>query len=107
MLAGGRAVLLPKDAIFEERRSRSLKVFVTKLVFPAVEVGAILDHAYTVRWDHLFFLEPWYFHSEVPTRLSEIVYIKPDNLAMKPWGVQVPGSPVQSESRRTAKGQDK
>ncbi len=106
VLADGRAVALPEDAIFEERRSRSLKTFVTKLVFPAVEVGAILDYTYTVRWDHLFFLEPWYFQSEVPTRLSEIVYVKPGNLSLKPWGVQSPGSQVLSESDRTAKGQE-
>ncbi len=105
VLADGRVVTLPEDAIFEERRSRSLRAFVTKLVFPAVEVGAILDYTYTVRWDHLFFLEPWYFHSQVPTRLSEIVYVKPGNLSLKPWGVQAPGNEVKSEGRRTAKGQ--
>ena len=37
LLPGGRTVALPEDAIFEERRSRSSKTFVTKLVFPAVE----------------------------------------------------------------------
>ncbi len=105
VLADGRAVPLPGDAIFEERRSRSLKLFVTKLVFPAVEVGAILDYSYTVRWDHMYFLEPWYFQSEVPTRLSEIVYVKPGKLSLKPWGVQSPGSQVLSESHRAAKGQ--
>ncbi len=104
VLADGRVVPLPKDLIFEERRSRSLKLFVTKLNFPAVDVGAILDVAYTVRWEDPFFLEPWYFHSELPTRLSEIVYIKPENLSLKPWGVQIQGSAMRSESRRTVKG---
>ncbi len=104
-LPGGRTVPLPKDAIFEERRSRSAKSFVTKLVFPAVEVGAILDYRYTVRWDHLFFLEPWYFHSRVPTRRSEITYIKPGNLALQPWAVQTqPQRPLQSETKKTPKG---
>ncbi len=103
VLPDGRTVELPKDSVFEERRSRSAKIFVTKLAFPAVEVGAILDYSYTVRWDHLFFLEPWYFHSAIPTRLSEITYIKPDNLAVQPWGVQR-FVPIQSEVRNTAKG---
>ena len=104
VLPGGREVALPKDAVFEERRSRSAKAFVTKLVFPAVEVGAILDYRYSIRWDDMVFLEPWYFHSEVPTLFSEITYIKPDNMALQPWGVQAPGSQVQSEAQNTAKG---
>ncbi len=104
VLAGGREVALPKDAVFEERRSRSAKAFVTKLVFPAVEVGAIIDYRYTIRWDDMLFLEPWYFHSEVPTLFSEITYIKPDNMALQPWGVQAPGSQVQSEALSTARG---
>ncbi len=104
VLPDGRAFPLPDDAVFQERRSRSLKTFVTKLVFPAVEVGAIIDYRYTVRWDDIFFLEPWYFHSQVPTRLSEITYLKPGNLALQPWGVQAPGPTVQSEVRKTSKG---
>ncbi len=103
-LPDGRKFPLPEDAVFEERRSRSFKTFVTRLVFPAVEVGAIIDYRYTVRWDDLFYLEPWYFHSEVPTLLSEITYVKPDNLALQPWGVQAPGLTVQSEVRNTALG---
>lgn len=104
VLPDGRVVPLPEDAVFEERRSRSLKTFVTKLVFPAVEVGAILDYKYTVRWDHLFFLEPWYFHGRLPTRLSEITYIKPDNLALEPWAVQNHKQPLQTSITRTKIG---
>jgi hypothetical protein len=104
-LPDGRTLPLPEDAIFEERRSRSAKVFVTKLVFPAVEVGAILDYRYTVSWDHLFFLEPWYFHNRVPTRRSEITFIKPENLALQPWAVQTQAAqPIQSETKRTPRG---
>ncbi len=104
-LPDGRTVPLPKDAIFEERRSRSLRSFVTKLVFPAVEVGAILDYRYTIRWDDLFFLDPWFFHNPVPTRLSEITYIKPGNLALQPWMVQTqPQQPIRSEIKKTPKG---
>ncbi len=106
VLPDGRVVALPEDAVFEEQRSRSARTFVTKLVFPAVEVGAILDYRYTVRWDDLFFLEPWYFHGEVPTLLSEIVYVKPGNLALQPWGVQAPGSEVRSEVRTTPRGKE-
>ncbi len=104
VLPDGKKYELAKDSVFEERRSRSLKRFVTKLVFPAVEVGAIIDYSYTVRWDDIFFLEPWYFHNRVPTLLSEIIYIKPGSLALQPWGVQAPGLPIQSEVRNTSKG---
>lgn len=103
VLPDGRIIPLPKEAIFEERRSRSNKTFVTKLVFPSVEAGAILDYRYTVRWDHLFFIEPWYFHNEIPTLLSEIVYIKPPNIGLDQWGVQA-GVPIQSEARKGARG---
>lgn len=104
VLPGGKVVELPEAAIFEEQRSRSLKISVTKLVFPAVEVGAILDYSYSVKWDSMAFLEPWYLQSEVPTRLSEITYIKPGSLALKPWGIAPPNQPLQSDSRKTAKG---
>ena len=104
VLPDGRVLPLSEESIFEERRSRSLRHYVTKLVFPAVQVGAILDYRYTVRWDSLFYLEPWVFHEEIPTRLSEITYIKPKNLALKPWGVQRGAQQIQHETRRTARG---
>ena len=104
VLPDGRIVLLSKESIFEERRSRSLRSFVTKLVFPAVEAGAILDYQYTVRWDSLFYLEPWQFHEEIPTRLSEITYIKPANLALQPWAVQRGSQRFQTETKKTRRG---
>lgn len=104
VLPDGRVVPLPEDAIFEERRSRSLKRFTTKLAFPAVEVGAILDYRYLVRWNDLFFLEPWYFNHRVPTLLSEIVYIKPNNLGLVPWAIQSQKHPIQTEVTKTPKG---
>ena len=104
VLPDGREVPLPKDAIFEERTSKSLKRFVTKLVFPQVEVGAILDYSYTVRWDDLFYLEPWYLQSEIPSLLSEISYVKPANIGLQPWVIQHRSAPVTSEARKTAQG---
>ena len=104
VLPDGREIPLPEDAIFEERRSRSLKRFVTKLVFPAVEVGAILDYYYEIRWDDLFFLDPWYFHNRVPTLLSEITYIKPNNMALVPWSIQSGTQRMQSSSEKSPLG---
>ena len=104
VLPDGREIPLPKDAVFEERRSRSLKQFVTKLVFPAVEVGAILDYSYTVRWDDLFFLEPWYFQDVIPVTLSQISFLKPQNLGLQPWVVANQLAPIQSDLQKTATG---
>lgn len=104
VLPDGRVIPVSEDAIFEERRSRSLKRFVTKVVFPAVEVGAILDYYYEIRWDDLAFLEPWVFHNRVPTLLSEITYIKPNNMGLVPWGVQAGPQPMQSASEKSTQG---
>ncbi len=104
VLPDGQVIALPEDAIFEERRSRSLKRFVTKVVFPAVEVGAILDYYYEIRWDDLAFLEPWVFHNRVPTLLSEITYIKPNNMGLVPWGVQAGSQRMQSASDKSTLG---
>jgi hypothetical protein len=104
VLADGREVPLPEDAIFEERRSKSLKQFVTKLVFPAVEVGAILDYTYSVRWDNFFFLEPWMFQSSIPALVSEISFIKPLNIGLQPWVVQNRVAKVTTEVKKKANG---
>jgi hypothetical protein len=72
----GRAVPLPEDAVFHEERSQVRRRFAAKAAFPAVEVGAILDYRYTLRFDSLF-LEPWTFDDRVPVLHSEIVYHAP------------------------------
>ncbi len=104
VLPDGRVVELPKDAVFEQRRSRSEKYFVTKLAFPAVEVGAILDYRYDMRWDSLFFLEPWYFAGSLPALESEITYIVPGNLSVKRWWVSSTRNEIKTELERGAVG---
>lgn len=103
-LPDGSVKVLDKESIFEERRSRSRKYFTTKLVFPAVEVGAIIDYKYEIRWDDLFYLEPWFFQSEIPKLHSEVTYIKPKNLSLTPWGIEIRNQPFQSETRKTPRG---
>ena len=88
VLPDGRELPVAEDAVFRERRSRARKTFVTKAAFPAVEVGAILDYAYTLRWDSISYLAPWYFNNRIPTLLSEITYIKPGNMSLQPWAVR-------------------
>lgn len=95
--ADGRTVPLSKDQIFEEQRSRRGKEFVTKAAFPAVEPGAIVDYRYTLYWDDLFYLEPWYFQGDLPSLLSEITYFIPGRYAAQPWGIQTTTREMQSD----------
>ena len=67
VLPDGRVVPVGGDATFREALSRSRRQFVTKVAFPAVEVGAILDYRYTLVWDSFFNLDAWHFADVVPT----------------------------------------
>ncbi|MEM7585208.1 MAG: DUF3857 domain-containing protein [Acidobacteriota bacterium] len=100
----GTVVPLTEDAIFKERASRAKKSFVTKAAFPALEVGSIIDYRYKLRWDSLAYLEPWYFHNEIPTLLSEITYIKPDNMALEPRSWATGGGKIELDSRKSPRG---
>lgn len=104
VLPDGREIPLPKDSIFEERTSRARKSFVTRAAFPAVEVGAIIDVRYTLRWDSFYHLEPWFFHNRVPTLLAEIIYDKPDNLGIQTWHRETSPQKLQSEVQKTTRG---
>ena len=85
VLPDGRVVDLPKDAKFERKLSKSRKYYVTSLAFPNVEVGAILDAEYELRFDNIFYLEPFYFSSDVPVRSAEIRYLIPGSLGVQTW----------------------
>ena len=60
-------------------------LYVTAVAFPAVQVGAILDYRYDLRFDSIFFTEPWYFAGRLPTLLSEIVYYIPKSVSAQTW----------------------
>ncbi len=85
VLADGRVVELAKDAKFERKLSKSRKYYVTSIAFPNVEVGAILDAEYELRFDNIFYLEPFYFSSDIPVRLAEIRYLIPGSLGVQTW----------------------
>jgi transglutaminase-like putative cysteine protease len=85
VLPDGRVVELAKDAKFERKLSQSRKYYVTSIAFPNVEVGAILDAEYELRFDNIFYLEPFYFSSDVPVRLAEIRYLIPGSLGVQTW----------------------
>ena len=96
----GTVVEVGKDAVFEERRSRSSKLFVTKIAFPAVRVGSILDYRYRLSWDDFFSLDPWLFHGHLPKLRSEIEYSIPPNLSVRTWSVRSGPQEILNETRK-------
>lgn len=85
LLPDGRVVPLPKDAKFRRELSENDNVYVTSMAFPAVEVGAVLDYRYEMRFDSILFLEPWYFSERLPVRFSEVVYEVPPTIKARSW----------------------
>jgi transglutaminase-like putative cysteine protease len=104
VLPDGREVPLPKDSVFKRRLSRSDKLFTTSIAFPAVEVGAILDYRVRLRVFSLFAVEPWYFHEEVPTLYSEIMYDVPRLLTVRSYISDPLKAGIQQNSTRTPEG---
>src|SRR4029079_16397475 len=51
ILPDGRIVRVLKDVKFRRTASRSQRLYVPSVPFPAVEPGAILDYKYEVSWD--------------------------------------------------------
>jgi transglutaminase-like putative cysteine protease len=85
VLPDGKLVPLPADAKFERRLSKTRKLYVSAVAFPAVQVGAILDYRFDLFFDSIYLLEPWYFSGELPTLHSEIVYLIPKPMAVQTW----------------------
>ncbi len=104
VLPDGRVVPLPADAIFKSETSHAEKTYVTKAAFPAVEVGAVIDYSFRLIWDTFFYLQPWEFNDRLPTLHSEITYLIPGTLAIKPWGRQLTSNKIQAEKKPGARG---
>lgn len=85
VLPDGTVVPLPKDAQFKATASRSQRLFVTSVAFPSVVQGAILDYSYEMRWDSIFFLDPFYFQQDVPVLSAEILYHVPGTIQARGW----------------------
>ena len=97
----GQVFEVDKDAMFREVASKSEKIFVTKVAFPSVEVGSIVDYSYTLYWDDFFYLEPWLFHDDLPVMSSTIQYHKPDNLGFQTWGRETSAEKFQVDQRKS------
>jgi transglutaminase-like putative cysteine protease len=85
ILPDGRVLPLPADARFERKISKRQKRSVTSVAFPGVQVGAILDYQFELRFDSMFYLEPWYFSDELPVLHSEVVFKIPPEVKAAAW----------------------
>ncbi|MEM7049450.1 MAG: DUF3857 domain-containing protein [Acidobacteriota bacterium] len=100
----GLVDMLGPESIFEEARSQLAGRYVTKIAFPGLRVGSIIDYRYTLQWNSSWWLEPWIFGREIPTLRSEITYAVPEDLGVKPWPRVVPGVFVNGAKDRTPEG---
>ncbi|HKV12264.1 MAG TPA: DUF3857 domain-containing protein [Thermoanaerobaculia bacterium] len=101
VLPDGRVIPVPPDARFVRKTSQSRKTFKTAVAFPSVEVGAILDYRYELKFESIFYLEPWYFSDDQPVRYSEIVFKTPPEMGVRVWNR---GPAVQKETEKTPSG---
>lgn len=104
VLPDGRVLSVPDDARFERKVSQRQRRSVTSVAFPGVEVGAILDYRYELRFDTFYFLEPWYFSDELPVLRSEVTFKVPRELQVKAWSGDPFKVGVRSETRQTPLG---
>ena len=105
VLPDGQVVPIAADAKFVRKTSRSQRTFATAVAFPSVQVGAILDYQYDLRFDSIFLLEPWYFSEEVPVLSSEIVFKLPIDVRAQAWSRSTGQSRIQmSEAEASSQG---
>lgn len=103
VLPDGRILPLPADAKFERKISARQKRSVTSVVFPGVEVGAILDYEYALVFDS-YFLDPWYFSDELPVLFSEVTFKLPLHVQAKAWSRDPLQAGLHNESKKTSDG---
>ncbi|HSS78100.1 MAG TPA: DUF3857 domain-containing protein [Thermoanaerobaculia bacterium] len=98
VLPDGSIVPVPPGAKFERRASRSKRIFVTAVAFPAVQVGAILDYQYELVFSSPFDLEPWWLSdAELPVRRAEVVYETAPTWRMQFWSRSPLGVVIHKE----------
>jgi hypothetical protein len=104
VLPDGRVLPLGQDARFQRKVSKRHNRKVTSVAFPGVEVGAILDYEYELRFDHFFYLEPWYLSDELPVRHAEILFKIPAEIRAQAWSRDPYKVGIHTENRRTRTG---
>ncbi len=104
VLPDGRVIPLGDDARFQRKVSRRRNQRVTTVAFPAVEVGAILDYQYELRFDHYLLLEPWYLADLVPVLHAEVLFKIPLEIQAQSWMRDPYKVGIKSETRKTKTG---
>ncbi len=103
VLPDGRVLELSEEDIFERQVSRLDDYYSTAAALPGLEVGAILDYEYELRYRSLYRLRPWHFQSRIPTLHSEISYVIPEHIGFRPWAKVLPDR-FHQEIDKQAKG---
>jgi hypothetical protein len=104
VLPDGRIIPLEGDAKFQRKVSRRRNQSVTTVAFPAVEVGAILDYQYELRFDHYLLMEPWYLADTVPVLHAEVLFKIPEEIRAQSWLRDPYQVGIKSETRKTRTG---
>jgi transglutaminase-like putative cysteine protease len=104
VLPDGRVIPLEGDARFQRKVSRRRNQRVTTVAFPAVEVGAILDYQYELRFDHFLLLEPWYLADVLPVLRAEVLFKIPGEVRAQSWLRDPYQAGIKSETRKTSTG---
>lgn len=104
VLPDGRVIPLSGDAKFQRKVSRRRNQRVTTVAFPAVEVGAILDYQYELRFDHYLLMEPWYLADVIPVLRAEVLFKIPEEVQAQSWLRDPYQVGIKSETRKTATG---
>jgi len=65
----GEKQSLSKKNIFDEKINKYWSQ--RKFAVPGLEEGCIIEYKYTKKSEQIYYLEDWYFQSNIPTRLSE------------------------------------
>lgn len=104
VLPDGRIIPLSGDAKFQRKVSRRRNQRVTTVAFPAVEVGAILDYQYELRFDHYLLLEPWYLADVIPVLRAEVLFKIPEEIQAQSWMRDPYKVGIKSETRKTSTG---
>lgn len=104
VLPDGTVIPVSKDAKFVRKTSKSRKTFTTAVAFPSVQVGAILDYQYEVRFDTIYYLEPWYFSEDIPVRYSEVVFRTAPDVQLQAWSRAPARVKIQRTTDKSSKG---
>ena len=66
----GKKYTLTKKEFFREKVNDSWSLI--KFTFPNLEEGCVIEYQYRLTSKNIVQLNTWYFHNELPTRLSEL-----------------------------------